>query len=124
LIRSIGLDVVEISRIRRDVSQFGDRFVRRILGEKERVIYDRRRDKETFLAGRFAAKEAVIKGLNPFLQKRPSLNVIQIVNDSTGAPKLALPPDIQQKLGGAKCLLSLTHEKNYAAAVAIFTEEK
>ena len=123
MIRSIGLDIVEISRIRRDISQFGDRFVRRILGEKERSIYDRRRDKEAFLAGRFAAKEAVIKGLNPFLQKRPSLNVIQIINDSTGAPRLALPPDIQQRLGNVVCMLSLTHERNYAAAVAIFAEE-
>jgi holo-[acyl-carrier protein] synthase len=124
LIRSIGLDIVEISRIRQDISRFGDRFVRRILGEKERSIYDRHQNKETFLAGRFAAKEAVIKGLNAFLQERPSLNVIQIVNDSTGAPKLTLPPDIQQRLGSAVCLLSLTHERNYAAAVAIFAEEK
>lgn len=123
MIRSIGLDIVEISRIRQDISQFGDRFVYRILGEKERSIYDRRQDKETFLAGRFAAKEAVIKSLNPFLQKRPSLNVVQIINDSTGAPKLTLPTDIQRRLGNAVCLLSLTHERNYAAAVAIFTEK-
>ena len=123
MIRSIGLDVVEISRIRRDISQFGERFVRRILGKKELLIYNQRRDKESFLAGRFAAKEAVIKGLNPFLQKRPSFNIVQIINDSTGAPKLALPPDIQQKLGSAVCFLSLTHERNYAAAVAVFAEE-
>ena len=124
MIRSIGLDIVEISRISRDIGQFGDRFVRRILGEKERFIYNQRKDKAAFLAGRFAAKEAVIKGLNPFLQQRPSLDVIEIVNDSTGAPKPILPPEIQQRLGGAVCLLSLTHEKNYAAAVAIFAEEK
>jgi holo-[acyl-carrier protein] synthase len=123
LIRSIGLDIVEISRIRQDINQFGDRFVHRILGEKEWSEYVRRRDKEAFLAGRFAAKEAVIKGLNPFLQKRPSFNIIQIINDSTGAPKLTLPPDIQQRLGNAVCFLSLTHERNYAAAVAIFAEE-
>ncbi len=124
MIRSIGLDIVEVSRIKRDIGRFGDRFVRRVLGEKERSVYERRQDKGAFLAGRFAAKEAVIKGLNLFLRKRPALNVIQIINDPTGAPTLVLPPDMQQRLGSVVCLLSLTHEKNYAAAVAIFAEEK
>jgi len=124
MIRSIGLDIVDISRIKRDIDLFGDRFIRRILGDKERLIYNRRKDKEAFLAGRLAAKEAVIKGLAPFLQRRPPLNAIQIVNNSRGEPKLALPHGIQQSLGSAVCHLSLTHEKKYAAAVAIFAEGK
>ncbi len=124
MIRSIGLDIVDVSRIKKDVERFGDRFVKRILGEMEISTFVTRIDKEVFLAGRFAAKEAVIKGLSPFLEKRPSLNVIEIVNDTTGHPELSLPTEIQKKLGKAKCILSLTHERNYAAAVAIFAEEK
>ena len=123
MIRSIGLDIVDISRIKKDVDRFGDRFVKRILGEKEITTFDTRIDKEVFLAGRFAAKEAVIKALSPFLQRRPALNVIQVINDATGQPKLVLPAEIQKKLGKAKCILSLTHERNYAAAVVIFAEE-
>ncbi len=124
MVRSIGLDIVEVARIERDVGRFGKRFVSRVLGKEELATYHRRKDKSVFLAGRFAAKEAVIKGLRPFLKERPPLNVIQIVNDSTGAPSLVLPPEMQQKLGGAVCFLSLSHEKNYAAAVALFTEDK
>lgn len=124
MIRSIGLDIVDISRIKKDMDRFGDRFVTRILGEKEISTLRTRLDKEVFLAGRFAAKEAVIKGLSPFIQRRPPLNVIQVVNDSTGQPRLTLPVEIQKKLGKARCILSLTHERNYAAAVAIFAEEK
>jgi len=124
LIRSIGLDIVDVSRIKKDLERFGDRFVKRILGEEETSTFVGRVDKEVFLAGRFAAKEAVIKGLSPFLEKRPSFNVIQIVNDTTGHPEMLLPAEIQKKLGKAKCILSLTHERNYAAAVAIFAEEK
>ncbi len=123
MIRSVGLDIVDISRVNRDIKRFGNRFVERILGEKEMSIFDVRVDKEAFLAGRLSAKEAVIKGLAPFLDKRPQLKVLQVVNDSTGQPKLILPPKIQKKLGKARCMLSLTHEKTYAAAVAIFVEE-
>ncbi|MFQ6007560.1 MAG: holo-ACP synthase [Candidatus Zixiibacteriota bacterium] len=124
MIYSVGLDIVDITRVNRDIRRFGNRFVERILGEMEIPIFNARVDKEAFLAGRWSAKEAVIKGLAPFLDKRPQFRVLQVVNDSTGQPKLILPPNIQKKLGKARCLLSLTHEKTYAAAVAIFVEEQ
>lgn len=122
MIRSVGLDIVDISRIERDITRFGDRFVHRLLGAQEQSLFDRRRDKEAFLAGRLAAKEAVIKGLAPFLETRPPFRAIEIVGGPTGAPELCLPLSIQQQLGSVACLLSLSHEKNYAVAVAIFTE--
>jgi len=123
LIRSVGLDIVDVARIKKDIDRFGDRFVRRILGEKEIPLWEARVDAEIFLAGRLAAKEAVIKGLHLFLTKRPPLSDIQIVNETDGRPVLALPADIQQQLGRVRCHISLTHEKNIAAAVAIFEGE-
>ena len=124
MIRSVGIDIVDVSRIKKDVARFGERFVKRILGEKEIFILKTRIDKDSFLAGRLAAKEAVIKGLGTFIEKRPPFNVIQVINDATGQPKLELPVEIERKLGTAKCILSLTHERNFAAAVVIFTEEQ
>ena len=123
MIKSIGLDLVEIARIKADVERYGDRFVQRILGPQELEIYGRRQDKEMFLSGRFAAKEAVVKGLGHYLTDRPPLCDIQILNDSTGQPRLSLPADVQQKMPQVQCILSITHEKKYAAAVAVFTEE-
>jgi holo-[acyl-carrier protein] synthase len=123
LIRAVGLDIVDVARIRRDIERFGERFARRILGDKEFALWKARVDAELFLAGRLAAKEAVIKGLYPFLSKRPPLSEIQIVNEPDGRPVLLLPDEIQRKLGRIRCHLSLTHEKNVAAAVAIFEEE-
>ncbi|MEW5994547.1 MAG: holo-ACP synthase [Candidatus Zixiibacteriota bacterium] len=122
MIRSVGLDIVEIARVRRNMERFGDRFIYRILGREETVQYGRRRNKEAYLAGRLAAKEAVIKGLGCFLKSRPPLKSIQIVNDTTGAPRLTLPTEVQRQLGAAGCVLSITHEKKYAAAVAVFEE--
>ncbi len=122
MIVSLGLDIVEIARIERDLKRFGERFVNRILGAKERSQYQKRNDRTLFLAGRFAAKEAVVKALGYYLSVRPPLHQLEIINDASGRPELVLPDDVKAKLRGAHCLLSITHEQNYAAAVAIFEE--
>ena len=124
MVRSIGIDIVEVDRIRKDVDQFGRRFVSRILGVNELELFDKRQDKLLFLAGRFAAKEAVIKALGQYLEKRPAYCVLEVINNPSGRPELSLPPSILEKLKGATCLISISHEKNYATAVAIIEEIK
>jgi len=123
MIKSIGLDVVEIKRIKEDIEKYGERFIHRILGSQEMLQYEKRKDKAQFLSGRFAAKEAVIKALGRYLTDKPTLTEIQIINDSTGQPELCLSESILTKVRD-KCFISITHEKSVAAAVAIFSEEK
>ncbi len=123
MIKSIGLDVVEISRIQVDIEKYGDRLIKRILGNDELQIYLKRKDKVQFLSGRFAAKEAVIKALGKYLTDKPILPDIQILNDSTGQPELCLAEAVKQNVPD-RCFISITHEKSVAAAVAIFSEEK
>ena len=123
MIKSIGLDIVEISRIQADIEKYGNRFVRRILGAEELDMYLKRKDKSQFLSGRFAAKEAVIKALGRYLTDKPSFPEIQILNDSTGQPELYLTNTLSKKVLD-RCFISITHEKSVAAAVAIFSEEK
>lgn len=122
MIVSLGLDIVEIARIEKDIERFGERFISRILSEKERSQYQKRNDRTLFLAGRFAAKEAVVKALGYYLSERPPLHQLEITNDTSGRPELVLPDNVKAKLRDARCLLSITHERNYAAAVAIFEE--
>ncbi len=123
MIKSIGLDIVEISRIQADIEKYGDRFLDRILGAEELKIYLKRKDKAQFLSGRFAAKEAVIKALGRYITDKPTFPEIQILNDSTGQPELSLTETLS-KIVLDKCFISITHEKSVAAAVAIFSEEK
>jgi holo-[acyl-carrier protein] synthase len=124
LILSLGIDIIEVARVKKDVTRYGRRFVERILGEKELTLYDSRRDKAVFLAGRFAAKEAVVKSLGAVLKTRPALSALEIVNDPTGQPRLVLPRQLKSRLGRARCLVSITHERHYASAVAILEEVK
>ncbi|MDF1544107.1 MAG: holo-ACP synthase [bacterium] len=122
--KSIGIDIVEIERIAADIERFGDRFIKRVLSERERELYENRSDKELFLAGRFAAKEAVIKALGHYLTDRPPLNRLEILNSKSGQPELVLSDYLSGQLSGATCLISISHEKHYATAVAAFVEER
>jgi holo-[acyl-carrier protein] synthase len=123
MIRAVGLDIVEIARIKKDVVQYGDRFLNRILGQEELALYDQRQDKDLFLAGRFAAKEAIIKTLATTFTHKPPLTELQIINDPGGQPLFKGSEEIQKKLANTRFHLSISHEKNYAAAVAILVEE-
>ena len=122
MIKSVGIDLVAISRIDEDISKFGKRFVEKILGPHERSVYDRRQDKAIFLAGRFAAKEAIVKGLGKFVTERPALSSIQILNDDSGFPEVSFPKAIEVALGSSRCHISISHDHNNAVAVAVFEE--
>jgi holo-[acyl-carrier protein] synthase len=119
---SIGIDIVEIERIRRAVERFGDRFIARILGPDERAALSARRDRPLFLAGRLAAKEAVIKALGEFITDRPAFARLEIINDATGRPHLHLPADLAERLPHLDISISISHEKNYAVAMALCWE--
>lgn len=122
MVTSTGIDVVEISRISTDILRFGQRFIDRILAPSEREMLKGRHDVEDFIAGRFAAKEAIIKALGVYLENRPPLNRIEIVRSGRRPPEVTLPDDIIAKLNGARCHISISHERHYAVAVAIFDQ--
>lgn len=121
---ALGIDIIEIERIAGAVAAFGDRFANRILGLDERVLLEKRTDKVQFLAGRFAAKEAIIKGLGRYMRRRPALTDIQILNDETGNPVLLLSPEIESQLKGVHCLVSISHNRASAVAVAQFSDNR
>lgn len=116
MIKGIGIDIIEISRIARAVNK-NARFVRRILTEKEQDRYDKLSSegrKLEFLAGRFAAKEAFAKAMGTGIGKL-SFQDIEILSDKQGAPNLvcvAYKGDI---------FISISHSKEYAVAQVVLT---
>jgi holo-[acyl-carrier protein] synthase len=63
MIVGIGIDIVEISRLRRALERQGDRFIRRVYTETEQEYCRRHRDPAPYFAVRFAAKEALFTAL-------------------------------------------------------------
>ena len=112
MIKGIGTDIVEVSRIQPDLAK-------RILSEPELVIYhgfSSIHRKAEFLAGRFAIKEAISKALS-HVQFELSMNEIEIRNDEFGKPYL-----VCDKLKDYKFSLSISHERSYAIGFCIIEE--
>ena len=113
----VGIDIIKVARIRDTLAKFGPRFSGRVLTPGEqRYVRDR---PETF-AGRWAAKEAVSKVLGLGV-RGIGWRDIEIVRLPTGQPSVRLHGRAEQRagqLGMGRIALSITHESDYAVAIA------
>jgi holo-[acyl-carrier protein] synthase len=113
----LGIDIIKVERIHAALEKFGDRFSHRVLTERERR-YVRGRP-ETF-AGRWAAKEAVSKVLGLGV-RGIGWKDIEVERLPTGQPAVRLHGRAAERaaqLGMGRIALSITHESDYAVAVA------
>lgn len=114
--KQLGVDIVAVGRIRALGEQYGDRFLKRVYASSE-LARAERPDRWQYLAGRWAAKEAVIKLLPQ--ENLPSLREIEIVPGPEGAP---VP--IIRGTPWFSCILSISHERDYAVAVALIAMDE
>jgi len=117
---SVGIDIIEIERIRKAVKRFGRRFLRRIYTERELALC---RGRVAELAARFAAKEAASKVLGTGM-RGISWREIETLSDARGKPLLCLSGKARlraEELGLKRFAVSLSHSRDYAIAVVIGT---
>ena len=113
MISGIGTDIVEIERVRKVISES---FMARVLSneELERTKTMSENRKIQFLAGRFAAKEAIIKCLSD--EEVPDMRDLNITNNEKGKPEIVYKD--------YRILLSISHEIKYATAVAVLCDKE
>jgi holo-[acyl-carrier protein] synthase len=123
MIAGLGIDIVKTDRIRAVYERFGLKFARRILAEGEMIRLARSRAPVSFLAMRFAAKEATSKALGTGFRAGVSPRLIEVEHNAAGKPSLrfhgAVAAHIQAQ-GVTASFVSLTDEIEYAAAVVVF----
>ncbi len=90
MIIGLGSDLVDIRRIEKSISRFGDRFTCRIFTEVEQHKSDKRRNRAASYAKRFAAKEACSKALGTGISHGVFWRDMGVVNDRTGKPSMKL----------------------------------
>ena len=113
MITGNGIDIVYIPRIRRILEEHGDRFVRKILSDKEISAIPQTR-REEYIAGRFAAKEALAKAT----AKKFSLSEVSVINDERGKPAFT-DEFFRTELADSRVHLSISHDNDYATAFVI-----
>ncbi|WP_449242804.1 holo-[acyl-carrier-protein] synthase [Desulfovibrio sp.] len=121
MIRGIGLDVVELARIRAALDRFGPRFAARILTPRELEQLPEA-DSVPRLAALFAAKEAAVKALGTGFAGGIGFQSLEIEHLPSGQPRLSLlGPALERarSLGADAAHVSLTHGRDTAAAVVV-----
>jgi holo-[acyl-carrier protein] synthase len=118
----LGIDIVELERIGGLLERHQDRFVARYCTPAERSLQERGGYRVERLGGLFAAKEAVLKALGTGWGEGLGWQQIEVLPDPRGAPKVTLRGPAAERaaaLGGRTVHVSISHERRYAAAVAI-----
>lgn len=124
MVLATGIDVVEVRRIRRAIERWGDRFLRRVFTTEEVRYCLRKRRPEMSFAARFAAKEAILKALGLGLRAGVRWTDVEIVNLKSGEPVVNPGRPMLDLMGGKKVLISLSHTRELAAAVALLVKEE
>lgn len=122
MIIGIGSDLVSIERIRESLDRFGERFARRLLGEREMAEWRAAPDPAAYAAKRFAVKEAAGKALGSGIGEGVSWHDISVGHDHLGAPLLELAGVAARRaetLGVVRSHLSITDEHHYALAFVV-----
>lgn len=125
MIFGIGIDLIEIDRIRRICDKWGGRFTSRIFTKKELDYCNSKKNCYQSLAGRFAAKEAMFKALGTGWNLGMRWKEIGVINNKLGKPSIVLSGEVANfadKLGIKKALVSLSHTKNLVVAQVVLTK--
>ena len=122
MIRGIGVDIVDIERVRALVDAEGDRFLNKVFTSTEIAYCNGKARRHQHFAARFAAKEAVSKALATGWAGDFRWKDVEVTNDPTGQPRISLHGQLRERIGSARIQISLSHADNHVVAMAVIEE--
>ncbi|AKC60099.1 holo-[acyl-carrier-protein] synthase [Blochmannia endosymbiont of Polyrhachis (Hedomyrma) turneri] len=123
MIYGIGIDFVEVNRVREIIFRSGDRFAERILSRFELTRYKSSKYPIHFLAKRFAVKEAASKAFGTGVSEGLFFRHFEVLHDTYGKPVLRLlsyAKSLFEKLSLSRTHVTLSDDNYYVFAVVIF----
>lgn len=122
-----GIDLVDCPRIAEMAERHGERFIDRVFTKAEQAYAKSTKNEIEKLAGRFAAKEAILKLMGTGWRGKIAWTDIEVVNNAMGQPEVALGGEVEkiaERLGISHVSVSITHTANFAIASAVALAEK
>jgi holo-[acyl-carrier protein] synthase len=117
-----GIDLVDFSRIEQMGKRHGKRFINRVFTKGEQRYAEKNKNRIEKLAGRFAAKEAVLKLLGTGWRGKIAWTDIEVKNNPAGQPEVFLSGEVKKiaaKMKIKQISISITHTANFAIASAV-----
>ena len=122
MIIGVGIDIIEVERIRASHDKFGERFLKRILRPEEIAYCFSHAQPAPFLAARFSAKEAISKAFGTGIGRQLGWQDMEVRRKESGQPYVVPHDDGQvlfNQLHARALHLSLSHTNFYASAIAV-----
>lgn len=117
-----GIDLVDFGRIEQMLDRHGRRFLERVFTVREQSNADAVKNRIEKLAGRFAAKEAVMKLIGTGWRSGIAWTDIEVINDASGRPVVSISgkvKEIADSAGIGPITLSITHTSQFAIASVV-----
>lgn len=124
MIQGIGVDVVDVQRMKSILTEQGAAFVDRVFTDTEVAYCRGKQYPEQHFAARFAAKEAVSKAMQTGWSGMFRWKDVEVVNEPSGAPKILLYNAVARSLEKSTIHLSLSHTENTVVALAVIESGK
>ena len=122
MIRGLGTDIIEIARVGQMVDRHEESFLRRVYTDDEIAYCSAKKNYLQHYAGRWAAKEAVMKAIGTGWAEGVGFAEIEVRSQRSGKPLLKIHGTARKKadeLGIGDVLITISHCREYATATAI-----
>ncbi len=117
-----GIDLVDFPRIEQMIERHGQRFVDRVFTAAEQAYACRHKNAIEKYAGRFAAKEAILKLVGTGWRGKIAWTDIEVTNNAAGQPQVTLSGEVKEiaaRMRVEQISVSITHTANFAIASAV-----
>lgn len=119
MIKGIGVDVVELPRMRKVIDSWGEAFLSKVFTERELEYAHSKKDPVPHIAGRFAVKEAVSKAMSTGWAGTFRWKDVEVTNDSAGKPSVRLTGGAGKTLAGCQVHVTISHSETVVVAAAV-----
>jgi holo-[acyl-carrier protein] synthase len=119
MIEGIGVDIIEVDRMKETVEQYGEAFLERVFTPAELEYSRSKKDVHHRLAARFAAKEAFSKAFATGWSGPFRWRDVEVSNDPLGKPVITVRGEMRKKLKQSEILLSISHSERTVVAVVV-----
>jgi holo-[acyl-carrier protein] synthase len=119
MVEGVGIDIIEVSRIRKSIEDYGELFTDKVFTPAEKAYCSEKPSPYQHYAARFAAKEAFSKATGTGWDDTFSWQEVEVINEASGKPYLRLGGLTSKNFGKKRVFLSLSHSGDYVAAVVV-----
>lgn len=119
MIQGIGVDVVDVERMKLTLEEQGEPFLDKVFTDMEITYCRTRRKPYMHFAARFAAKEAVAKAMRTGWTGAFRWKDVEVVNEANGAPRILLKSEVAEALSKCTVHLSLSHTESTVVALVV-----